>query len=109
MRLWKDQGFRLGLIGKNHCFSTEEDLALFDTLLELGHGGANGADWGRPPEAINEASRARRELVDQNPRFGYATTDAPLEDQTTGLVTNASIRFLEEHADQQMHVPKLKL
>jgi arylsulfatase A-like enzyme len=105
MRLWKEQGFRLGLIGKNHCFSTSEDLALFDTLLELGHGGANGADWGRPPESIREASRARRELVDQNPRFGCATTDAPLEDQTTGLVTNASIRFLEEHTDQHSEEP----
>jgi arylsulfatase A-like enzyme len=98
MKLWKDRGFRLGLIGKNHCFETEEDLELFDTLLELGHGGAQGEAWGRPAEAIQEAGRARRELVDQNPRFGYATTDAPLEDQTTGLVTNASIRFFEQHA-----------
>eukprot|EP01044_Picomonas_judraskeda_P013622 COSAG03_NODE_2076_length_3153_cov_2.302554_3_plen_292_part_00 len=104
-RLWKEEGFRLGLIGKNHCFSTEEDLALFDTLLELGHGGANGADWGRPPEAIREANRARREMTPQNPRFGYATTDAPLEDQTTGLITNASVRFLEEHAEQHSDEP----
>jgi arylsulfatase A-like enzyme len=105
MKLWKEQGFRLGLIGKNHCFETAEDLAMFDTLLELGHGGASGAEWGRPAEAIAEASRVRRELVDQNPRFGFATTDAPLEDQTTGLVTNASIRFLEEHAADHSDEP----
>jgi arylsulfatase A-like enzyme len=43
--------------------------------------------------------------VDQNPRFGCATTHAPLEDQTTGLVTNASIRFLEEHAARHKEAP----
>jgi arylsulfatase A-like enzyme len=59
MRLWKERGFRLGLIGKNHCFETAEDLALFDTRLELGHGGAQGQDWGRPADAIHEAGRAR--------------------------------------------------
>ena len=105
MNIYKVAGFRLGLIGKNHCFAQPEDLALFDTLLELGHGGASGADWGRTEESIREASRARRELVDQNPRFGYATTDAPLEDQTTGLVTAQSIKFLEEHAAQHADQP----
>jgi arylsulfatase A-like enzyme len=98
MRLWSEQGFRLGLIGKNHCFQEPEDLALFDVLLELGHGGASGTDWGRPAAAIEEAGRARRELKNRNPRFGCGTTDAPLEDQTTGLVTDQSIRVLEEHA-----------
>eukprot|EP01051_Picozoa_sp_SAG22_P012995 SAG22_NODE_1407_length_4489_cov_3.308884_1_plen_386_part_00 len=96
MRLWKEAGFRLGLIGKNHCFKEPSDLALFDRLLELGHGGASGEDWGRPASGIQAAGRVRTELVDQNPRFGFGTTSAPLEDQTTGLVTAQTIRFLEE-------------
>ena len=29
-QLWKAEGYATGLIGKNHCFQREEDLALFD-------------------------------------------------------------------------------
>jgi arylsulfatase len=105
MRLWSERGFRLGLIGKNHCFQEPEDLALFDVLQELGHGGASGTDWGRPPEAIAAAARQRRDLKPRNPRFGCGTSDLPLEDQTTGLVTDQSIRFLEEHATEHPDQP----
>ena len=105
MRLWSEQGFRLGLIGKNHCFHEPDDLALFNVLQELGHGGASGSDWGRPPTAIEAAARERRELQGQNPRFSYGTTTAPLEDQTTGLVTDQSIKFLEQHAAEHSDQP----
>jgi arylsulfatase A-like enzyme len=33
----------------------------------------------------------------QSPRFGYATSDLPLEDHSTGLVAGQTVRFLEQH------------
>ena len=38
-QLWKATGYHTGLIGKNHCFDSADDLALFDTRCEISHGG----------------------------------------------------------------------
>jgi arylsulfatase A-like enzyme len=43
------------------------------------------------------AHAVRRNMPQQSPRFGYAATDFPLEDYSTGLVAGQTVRFLEEH------------
>ena len=104
-QLWKDAGYHTGLIGKNHCFESAEDLALFDTWCEIGHGGLSGGaetrgmEWFRPIEGIQAAHELRRGMTPQSPRFGYATSDFPLEDYSTGLIAGQTTRFLEAHRD----------
>ncbi|NJN83508.1 MAG: sulfatase-like hydrolase/transferase [Caldilineaceae bacterium] len=104
-RLWKEVGYHTGLIGKNHCFEQPDDLALFDTWCEIGHGGlpadptTKGMDWYRPLEGIHAAHALRRNMTPQSPRFGYATSDFPLEDYSTGLIAGQTVRFLEQHRD----------
>ena len=39
-------------------------------------------------------------MTPQTPRFGYATSDFPLEDYSTGLVAGQTVRFLEQHRDE---------
>jgi arylsulfatase A-like enzyme len=105
-RLWKQNGYRTGLIGKNHCFTSASDRALFDIWCEIGHGGlpadptTRGMDWFRPIEAIHAAHATRRNMPSQSPRFGYAVTDYPLEEYSTGLVTGQTVRFLEEYGNE---------
>lgn len=104
-RQWRDAGYHTGLIGKNHCFQTAEDLALFDTWCEINHGGltntpTRGMDWFRPEEGINAAHKLRSTMARQNPRFSYAVSDYPLEDYSTGLVAGQTIRFLEKHRSE---------
>ncbi|MFO7905139.1 MAG: sulfatase-like hydrolase/transferase [Pirellulaceae bacterium] len=87
-QIWKDEGFDVGLIGKNHCFDRPEDLDLFDVWCEISHGGFNrrrgfpnkGMEWVRPVEAIEEAHSVRRNMPDRGPHTPYAVSDFPLED-----------------------------
>lgn len=98
-RVWHDHGYRLGLIGKNHCFEAREDIDLFDTWLPLGHGGPEGqpgSEWYRPLDGVQAAMALRRAVEPQNPRFGYAALDYPPEDHSTDLIAGQTIRFLEE-------------
>ena len=105
-RIWKDAGYHTGLIGKNHCFVDQSDLDLFDTWCEISHGGlptegkTKGMEWFRPLEGINAAHAPRRNMMPQNPRFAYSTSDFPLEDYSTGLVAGQTVRFLETHQDE---------
>ncbi|MGA1198703.1 MAG: sulfatase, partial [Candidatus Latescibacterota bacterium] len=106
-QLWKEAGYHCGLIGKNHCFKTDEDVALFDTWCEMGHGGVNeamlktkGLEWVQPHEAILEAHATRRNLPHKTPRFAYGATDAPLACYSSGLLAAQTTRFLEVHKDE---------
>jgi arylsulfatase A-like enzyme len=105
-RIWKEAGYCTGLIGKNHCFERQEDLALFDVWCEISHGGlprdseTKGMSWFRPIEAIQAAHALRRTMTPQNPRFAYATSDYLLDDCSTGLVAGQTVRFLEQHRDE---------
>ncbi len=105
-QIWRDEGYRLGLIGKNHCFENDDDLALFDTWCEISHGGIpkgarnRGMDWCRPLDAIEAAHAVRRGMPKQSPRFSYATSDFPLEGYSTGLIAAQTVRFLESHRDE---------
>jgi len=104
-RLWKEAGYTTGLIGKNHCFEQEEDLRLFDVWNTITHGGnegdaTRGMEWWRPQAGRDKVREQFRNMVAQNPRFAYATTDLPLEDQSSGLVAGQTVRFLEKYRDQ---------
>ena len=105
--IWRDAGYTTGLIGKNHCFDRQEDLALFDVLCEISHGGLpdgraenRGMDWQRPVSAINASHSERASLRDnaQSPRIAYAVTDHPIEDYGTAVVTSQTEAFLERAA-----------
>ena len=104
-QIWKDAGLHTALIGKNHCFTRAEDLALFDTWCEIAHGGlpadrtTKGMAWFRPEAAIDAAHAVRRNMPVLNPKFSTAVSDFPLDDYSTGLVTGQTVRFLEEHRD----------
>ena len=105
-RIWADAGFSCGLIGKNHCFQTDADLNRFDVWCELSHLGLpntrppRGMDWPSSPDAIRRAHSVKERITpEQSPRFSYAVTDFPLEHYSTGLVTEQTIRFLENHRD----------
>ena len=105
-QLWKEAGYATGLIGKNHCFQREEDLALFDVWNAFTHGGRDegpqtrGMDWFRPEEGRRKVATEHRQLAHQNPRFSYGTSELPLEDHSTGLIAGQTTRFLEKHQDQ---------
>ncbi|MCE2447200.1 MAG: sulfatase-like hydrolase/transferase [Candidatus Latescibacteria bacterium] len=105
-QLWKEAGYATGLIGKNHCFQREEDLALFDVWNAFTHGGRNegpqtrGMDWFRPEEGRRKVAAEHRQLAHQNPRFSYGTSELPLEDHSTGLIAGQTTRFIEKHQDQ---------
>lgn len=110
-RIWKEAGYHVGLIGKNHCFEHPDDLALFDTWCEISHGGlpadpaTRGMEWFRPLEGIHAAHALRRTMTPQNPRFAYATSSFPLEDYSTGLVAGQTVRFLEQQSQKQGDQP----
>ena len=105
-QLWAEQGYHLGLIGKNHCFERKEDLSLFETWCEISHGGiprgaaTRGMDWFRPLEDIHAAHAIRRDLPHSNPRFAWGIGDHPLEDHSTGLIVGQAERYLERHRDE---------
>ncbi|MEO2004948.1 MAG: sulfatase-like hydrolase/transferase, partial [Candidatus Poribacteria bacterium] len=99
-RIWHDHGYRLGLIGKNHCFEAQEDVHLFDTWMPIGPGAREAppkSDWHRSLDGVEAAARLRRGLEPQNPRFGYAALGYPPEDHSTDLIAGEAIHFLEEH------------
>ena len=106
------QGYTTGLIGKNHCFVTEEDLGLLDVLCDMSHGGlprgdyaggvpgTQGMDWVRPIDAINRAHEARAGLRDnrQSPTIAYAVSDFPIEDYGSSVITAQTETFLDKVA-----------
>ena len=101
-KLWKEAGYKCGLIGKNHCFEQQSDLDLFDVWCEISHGGllrnstTKGMDWFRPIESISEAHTVRNNLPRSTPQFAYETSDFPLQDYSTGLVAGQTVQFLQQ-------------
>ena len=57
-------------------------------------------EWFRPIDGIRAAHELQRTMKPQNPRFGYATSDFPLEDYSTGLIAGQTVRFLEAHRNE---------
>lgn len=105
-KLWKEAGYRTGLIGKNHCFGHPDDLALFDTWCEIEHYGRvtkspmKGMEWVRPVECIDKAHTVRCNMPKLSPRIECAVTDYPEEDYTTAVIAQQTMRFLESHQEE---------
>ena len=56
-------------------------------------------DWFRPREDIEPAHETRRHMPEQSRPFGYALTDYPLKDYSSGLIAGQTERFFAEHQD----------
>ena len=119
-RLWKELGYTTGLIGKNHCFTEEDDLDLIDVRCELTHGGmprpnykgaipgTKGMEWVVPEQVINESHSTRNDMPEQSPSFGYAVTDHPIEGYSNtalSIQTNAFIDRFGSDPSEPDHQP----
>lgn len=115
-KVWREAGYRTGLIGKDHCFAPS-DHALFDVRCEISHygfesgSGTVGMEWWQPVQAVETAHSIRAHMDRQHPgrqadrsvdagRFSYAITDFPEDHYGTGLVTGQVERFLEQSAHE---------
>ena len=112
-QFWRDAGYTTGLIGKNHCFVTEEDLGSAGrSRCDMSHGGLpqgdyagsvpgmQGMDWVRPVDAINRAHEARSNLREnrQSPTIAYAVSDFPIADYGSSVITAQTEAFLDKVA-----------
>ncbi len=107
-KLWKDAGFKTGLIGKNHCFKREEDYECFDVWNEMAHygfrdttgPGVKGLEWCQNVDDINKGHATRHNMPKLESNLSWAVTDYPLELYSNSLVTDQTIKFLEEYKDE---------
>lgn len=111
-RIWKDNGFTTGLIGKNHCFIEPDDLAVFDVRCEISHiglpregvykgenAGNAGMEWIVPEADINGGHVDRVALRDnaQSPRIAYKVSDKPEEHFGTAVIASQTEAFLDKY------------
>lgn len=105
-RTWREAGFHTALIGKDHCFASDEDRNLFDVRCTLGHEGRDphdpprGIAWSRPNAAIDAAHEPRKAMPQQAAAVSYAVTDGDPAASSTGLVTDTTITWLERAAQR---------
>ncbi|MEY3021681.1 MAG: hypothetical protein RIS86_879, partial [Planctomycetota bacterium] len=100
--VWREHGFELGLIGKNHCF-TAADQPLFDVWCELGHEGrtsapARGMAWVRPEAAIDAAHAPRRSMPRQGRAVSWRVSDTDPDDASSGVVAAQAAAFVRARA-----------
>jgi len=92
VELFHEQGYRTGLVGKNHCF-LPPDLQLFDYVWEASHLG--------PMEPPNEtAAAAKQWIIDSGVArraWGADRNPHPPEALGTALVTDQAIKFIEDY------------
>mgnify|MGYP006087124409 CR=1 FL=1 len=79
-KIWKKEGYKLGLIGKNHCFENNNDLELFDVLNEFTHSGRNG----------NRNSMQKG---------SFSITDSPIETYDSHIIAQETKSFLNDYKD----------
>ena len=111
-RIWKNNGFVTGLIGKNHCFIEPGDLELFDVRCEIAHQGLpkgayagenvgnTGMEWVVPESDIDAAHEGRVTLREhaQSPRIAYRVSDAPEEHFGTAVIATQTEEFLDRYS-----------
>ncbi len=111
-RIWKEAGYVTGLIGKNHCFVRDEDLALFDVRCEISHGGLpkggyagensgnTGMDWAVQEKEIDAGHAVRATLREnpQSPRIAYAVTDIDESQYGSSVIATQTESFLDRYA-----------
>jgi len=114
-RIWKENGFTTGLIGKNHCYIEPSDLELFDVRLEVSHDGlpaqgifgdykgeipgTTGMEWVVPEPEIMAWHEDRKSLSKnaQSPRIAYKVSDRPVEHFGTSIIASQTEAFFDKY------------
>jgi arylsulfatase A-like enzyme len=106
-RWWKDAGYQLALLGKNHCFEAQADRDLFDVWCEIEHRGFSdptsprGMAWVESEFDVNAAHAVRKNMP---PLQGGATSHAITEFEhryySTGLLANQADAYLRDRRAQ---------
>jgi len=112
-RIWKENGYTTGLIGKNHCYIEPEDLELFDVRCEISHQGLpkggyagenignTGMEWVVPESDIDDGHYDRVHLKadgnTQSPRIAYKVSDKPEEHSGTSVIASQTEAFLDKY------------
>ncbi|MDQ4099529.1 MAG: sulfatase-like hydrolase/transferase [Chloroflexota bacterium] len=94
--LLKERGYRLGLVGKNHCFRPEQ-LAAFDEFYEVSHRGP--VQPSDDPE-IEGAKAFQSQPWLLNGPCASAVNPFPPEKCGTALIGERATRFIRESRDQ---------
>ena len=106
-RIWKEIGYTTGLIGKNHCFVQQSDLATLDVRCEISHSGLSrdnylgeistlqGMDWAVPENVIHESHSTRTTMAGGSGAGAFAVTDHPLEGYSSSVIASQVEAFLE--------------
>jgi arylsulfatase A-like enzyme len=104
MRAFRERGYHVGLIGKNHCFQDSDHPSLFDTWLELGHGGVpetarQRGTWVHDTMPLERMHQQGRDVLHGPDRHLKSfVPDCIPEAHTTGLIGTQTRAFIEEHA-----------
>ena len=117
---WKNAGYELALLGKNHCFAEQSDYDLFDVWCEIEHYGfkdnhahygfkegapvaesPKGMDWVEDEKKVTAAHSVRNNMP---PSEGGASTFAVTEFEdchySTGLLSNQADAYIRQNHDK---------
>lgn len=106
-RIWKELGYTTGLIGKNHCFIQESDLATLDVRLELSHGGlaqgnylgddasVQGMEWVVPKDVITESHSSRVSFSYSTGASDFKVSDHDIAGYSSSAIPSQVESFLE--------------
>lgn len=92
--IFAENGYRTGLVGKNHCFMPD-DLAGIDYVWEAGHLGPNEP----PTEDAAAAKHWLRESRVWRKAWGAVHNPYPPSALGTALITDQAISFVQRHRD----------
>ena len=110
-RIWKELGYTTGLIGKNHCFIQNSDLATLDVRCEISHSGLSrdnylgevasrkGMEWVVPENVIIESHSSRTAMTGGSGAGAFEVTDHPLEGYSSSVIASQVEAFLERAVD----------
>ncbi len=101
----KAKGYKIGIAGKNHCFTDKYLKTNFDYWEETGH-------WGRKHGTITETDKKVNDYFDHDPRPGFETSKNMLEGLIPGpmpfpqeqcptyRIAEDGIQFLEQNKEK---------
>jgi choline-sulfatase len=101
-RILKQAGYTLGLVGKNHCFESD-DLALFDYQYVFSHQGPDDPENEQIAEVVRWIRGTGRPApaADARPAPGGARVNPyPAEHCPTAVMERKTVEFLEQQAGQ---------
>ncbi len=106
-RIWKELGYTTGLIGKNHCFIQQSDLATMDVRCEISHSGLSrdnylgevaslqGMEWVVPESVVVESHSTRANMSGGSGSGAFAVSDHPLEGYSSSVIATQVEAFLD--------------